>query len=270
MSPFWQTMSAAAWKKRDVMNDALSQCQWLTPPATLSLGEGEVHVWRAQLGREASTVSELLQILSEDERLKAGRLCVGEVRERFIVGRSVLRGILGQYLHVRPEQLRFSYGPHGKPAIAPECEGGGIRFNMSDSSGLAVFAVTRGREIGIDLERMRPDVPCEELARRYFAAAEVSEFLGLPESQRQEGFFNCWTRKEAYLKAIGRGLSFPLRNVVVSLAPGKPATILAIEGDPEEARRWSLTSLNPDPAYSAALVVEGRECRVTFLNWDGY
>jgi 4'-phosphopantetheinyl transferase len=141
---------------------------------------------------------------------------------------------------------------------------------MSDSHGLAIYAVARGRQVGIDLERLRPDVPCERMAKRFFAEAEVNALLALPANQRQEGFFNCWTRKEAYLKAIGKGLSFPLKDVVVSLAPGEPAAILAVRGDPAETRRWSLRALHPDPAYSAALAVEGDECRIKFWEWDRY
>ena len=148
----------------------------------------------------------------EDERRKAAQFSLQEVREQFIVGRAILRGILGRYLQVDPERVRFSYGPHGKPAIAPECGGEGISFNMSDSHGLAIYAVARGRQVGIDLERMRSDVPCERMAKRYFAEAELKAFLALPADQRQEGFFNCWTRKEAYLKAIGRGTFLPVEE----------------------------------------------------------
>jgi len=250
------------------MSDIPSQCRWPPLPDALVLNENEVHVWRASLRREASKALGLLQILSEDERRKAARFCLQEVREQFIVGRAILRGILGRYLHVDPKRLQFNYGPHGKPAVAPECGGEGISFNMSDSHGLAIYAVARRRQVGIDLERMRSDVPCERMARRFFAENELKAFLALPVNQRQEGFFNCWTRKEAYLKAIGEGLSFPLKNVVVSLAPCEPAAILAVQGGPEQARQWSLVALHPDPAYSAALAVEGHECQLRFWQWN--
>jgi 4'-phosphopantetheinyl transferase len=135
---------------------------------------------------------------------------------------------------------------------------------------LTICAVARRRQVGIDLERMRFDVPCERMAKRFFAEAELKAFLALPANQRQEGFFNCWTRKEAYFKAIGKGLSVPLKNVVVSLAPCEPAAILAIQGDPEQARQWSLVALHPDPAYSAALALEGHECQIRCWQWDYY
>ncbi|MGD1000435.1 MAG: 4'-phosphopantetheinyl transferase superfamily protein [Candidatus Brocadiia bacterium] len=252
------------------MSDTSSQYQWTPPPDNPVPDESEVHVWRASLRREASKIPSLLQLLSEDERSKAARFSLQEVREQFIVGRAILRGILGRYLHVEPERVQFNYGPHGKPAVAPECGGEGISFNMSDSYGLAIFAVARRRQVGIDLERVRSDVPCERMAKRFFAEAELKAFLALPADQRQKGFFNCWTRKEAYLKAIGIGLSFPLKNVAVSLAPCEPAAILAIQGDPGQAGQWSLTALHPDPAYSAALAAEGRECRLRFWQWDRY
>ena len=252
------------------ISEASSQCRWPSPPDTPVLNEDEVHVWRVSLQRESSKLPEVWRILSEDEQAKAARFRFDEVRERFIVGRAVLRGILGRYLPVSAERLQFDYGTHGKPAVASECGGAGLGFNMSDSHGLALCAVVRGRQVGIDLERMRSDVPCEKMAKRFFAEAEVNAFLALPASQRQEGFFNCWTRKEAYLKAIGRGLSFPLKNVVVSLAPGEPAAILAVQGAPREALRWSLRELHPDPAYRAALAVEAPECRIRTWEWDCY
>lgn len=252
------------------MSDTASQFRWPPRPDSLLLNENEVHVWRASLRREASKTLDLLQILSEDERRKAARFCLQEIREQFIVGRAILRGILGRYLQVDPERLQFNYGPYGKPAVAPEFGGEGISFNMSDSHGLAIYAVARRRQVGIDLERMRSDVPCERMAKRFFAETEFKALLALPADQRQEGFFNCWTRKEAYLKAIGKGLSFPLKNVVVSLAPCEPAAILSIQSDPEQARHWSLVALHPDPAYSAALAAEGRECQLRFCQWNRY
>jgi 4'-phosphopantetheinyl transferase len=255
--------------RSESISETSSECPWRSPPDGLALNEDEVHVWRASLQRETAQFERLLRILSEDERGKAARLCLGKPREQFVAGRAVLRGILGRYLRMEPDRLRFDYGPHGKPAVAAECGGVEIRFNMSDSHGLAIYAVARRREVGIDLERMRSDVPCEKMAKRFFAGAETSALLALPADQRQEGFFNCWTRKEAYLKAIGRGLSFPLKNVIVSLAPGEQAAILSIQGDPEEARRWSLRALHPDPAYRAALAVEGPECPIRLWEWDG-
>jgi 4'-phosphopantetheinyl transferase len=117
---------------------------------------------------------------------------------------------------------------------------------------------------------MRLDVPCETIARQFFAEAEVKALLALPANRREEGFFNAWTRKEVYIKAIGKGLSCPLENVVVSLSPDEPAAILAIQDDPEEARRWSLVALPSDPPYIAAPAFEGHECRLSFWDWDCY
>jgi len=249
------------------MNATSSESDWPAPPKDLVPGDNEVHVWRASLQCEAGETQEFLDYLSEDERARAGRFCIEEARGHFIVGRALLRAILGRYLGVEPSRLRFSYGSHGKPALAPEWAAASLCFNMSDSHGLALYAVARRRELGVDLERIRPGVACERIARRHFAEAEVKSLLALPESARREAFFACWSRKEAYTKAIGQGLSFPLRDIVVSLSPGEPAAILNVRGEPEAARRWSLRALKPDPCYAAALIAEGHDWRVRRWQW---
>jgi 4'-phosphopantetheinyl transferase len=178
-------------------------------------------------------------------------------RDRFIAGRGLLRAILGRYLGLPPERLRFYYGPQGKPALDPDSEEDGIQFNVSHCHDFALFAVTRGRQVGIDLERIRPLPEAGQVAERFFSAQERSVFHALPESDRQLAFFRCWTRKEAFIKAEGQGLSLPLDGFDVSLAPGQPAKLLAVKRDPEEASRWSLYDLWPAPGFVAAVAAEG-------------
>ena len=132
-----------------------------------------------------------------------------------------------------------------------------LRFNLSHSQGLALYAVTRGREIGVDLECIRPISDAEQIAERFFSAHENAVFRTIPAHEKPKAFFNCWTRKEAYLKALGDGLARPLDEFDVSLAPGEPAKLLRIEGAPQEASRWSLNRLEPGSGYVAALAVEG-------------
>lgn len=185
-------------------------------------------------------------------------------RKRFIVGRGVLRTILALYLGTEPSRLQFCYGPHGKPYLADRLGDATLRFNLAHSHELALYAFTRGREIGVDLEYIRYMPGVEQIAARFFSTRENAVLHALPTSQKQEAFFNCWTLKEAYIKAIGNGLAQPLDKFDVSLAPGEPARLLSVEGAPEEASRWSLKALTPAPGYVAALAVEGHDWRLTY------
>jgi 4'-phosphopantetheinyl transferase len=209
-------------------------------------------------------VQQLAQTLSEEEHRKAKCFHFEQDRKRFIVGRGVLRTILGLYLGVEPSLLRFCYNSHGKPYLADRFGGGALQFNLSHSHELALYAFTRGREIGVDLEYIRYIPDAEQIAASFFSARENTVLHTLPTSQKQETFFNCWTRKEAYIKAIGNGLAQPLDKFDVSLAPGEPARLLSVDGAPEEASRWSLKALTPAPGYVAALAVEGHNWSLTY------
>ncbi len=242
---------------------------WDPPPPTVKLGSDEVHVWRVALDLGASGVQNLEQTLSEDERTRAERFYFHKDREHFIVARGLLRVILGCYLDMEPGQLKFCYGPHGKPTLAERSGMGVLRFNVSHSNGIALYAITRGREVGVDVERLRPDLEDEHIARRFFSSREIVALRAVPANIRLEAFFNCWTRKEAYIKARGEGLTLPLDRFDVSLAPGEPAALLSINGDRQEASRWLLQSLAPGPGYVAALAVEGHELRIKCWQWPG-
>ena len=222
----------------------------------LSLPSDEVHVWRVFFDREKSHLNDLAQTLSEDEWLKAERFYFQKDRRRFVVTHGILRNILGRYLKIEPKRLKFSYGSHGKPAIGGVTDGHSLCFNMSHSHGLALFAFTCGRKVGVDVEYVRPMADAEEIAQRFFSPRENAVFRAVPAGKKLEAFFNCWTRKEAFLKAIGNGLSRSLDSFEVSLAPGEPAQLLCVGGDPLEASRWRLRELAPAHGYAGALVVE--------------
>jgi 4'-phosphopantetheinyl transferase len=163
----------------------------------------------------------------------------------------MLRRLLGGFLGLEPERVELRYGPHGKPCVE------GLRFNLAHSHELALYAFSRGRELGVDLERIRPLRDAAAIAERYFSAEENAVLRSLPEIQRHEAFFRCWTRKEAYLKALGDGLARPLDSFDVTLAPGEPARLLRVQGAPDEAARWSLLHLDPAPGFVGALAAEG-------------
>jgi 4'-phosphopantetheinyl transferase len=240
---------------------------WRAPPETLVLGCDEVHVWRATLDQTPSQIQSFRRNLAEDEQARAQRFYFERDRGHFIVARGMLRAILGGYLKRAPEGLSFCYTAHGKPALAGESGGDTIRFNVSHSHGVALYAITRGREVGIDLERIRSDLAVAEIAGRFFSRQEVAMFQTLPTEAQREAFFRGWTRKEAYLKARGEGLSLPLDQFDVSLAPGEPAAILGTRPDPSEAFRWSLQELTLDPDYVAALAAKGLGWRLACWQW---
>jgi 4'-phosphopantetheinyl transferase len=240
---------------------------WSLPPKDLVLGSAEVHVWRASLYLEASYIQSLQQILAADELARAGRFYFQKDREHFIVARGLLRIILGRYLDMEPSQLRFCYNHHGKPALDRKLGGDGCSFNLSHSHGLALYAVTRGRKIGVDLERIRPDLADEHIAEQFFSPLEIAALRALHTNIQKEAFFNCWTRKEAYIKAKGKGLSLPLNQFEVSLVPGEPAALFSTNGDPQEAFRWSLQELVPGSNFVAALAVEGHDWQLKCWQW---
>ena len=239
-------------------------CLWIPPPADLALSSDEVHVWRASLDLPASCIQSLQPTLAADELSRAERFYFQKDRQHFIVARRLLRAILSRYLDMKPGQLRFCYSDHGKPSLAPMSGQKTLNFNLSHSDGLALYGITRGREIGIDLERVRPVAEVEQIAERFFSAQENAVFRTLPASLKHEAFFTCWTRKEAYIKARGEGLSLSLDQFDVSLVPGEPAMLLSTRGDPREALRWLLRELMPGPGYVAALAVEGHDWRLAY------
>ncbi len=228
----------------------------------------EVHVWRFSLKQAPEVLSALSQTLAPEESERAARFHFRKDRDSFVVARGVLRDILGRYLGVRPGQVRFTYGEYGKPALAGEtCGGLALRFNLSHSHEAACCAVACGREVGVDVEYLKSGVETLSLAEHFFSRGEVAALKALPPDQQLRGFFNCWTRKEAYIKARGEGLSHPLDAFTVSLEPGSPAALLSTERDPEEATRWSLTDLPFGDAYAAALACEGPAPALRWRDW---
>jgi 4'-phosphopantetheinyl transferase len=230
---------------------------WSMPPDDITLGQTEVHVWRAALDVEAAIASRMYELLSTDERARAARFHFQIDRRHFIVARAHLRMILSRYTNIAPAELRFRYSGHGKPMLANENEQSGkIKFNLTHSAGVALFAFTRAGEIGIDIERVRPEITGDDIARRFFSAAELACLEGIPAPARQEAFFDCWTRKEAFVKAKEIGLSLSLDQFDVTLAPKEPAAVLRTRWDEDEASRWSLHAIDVGPGYAGAVAVE--------------
>ena len=236
---------------------AQSPC-WSLPPDNFKLHNNEVHVWRSSLEQPAEKIQQLLQTLSEDERIRANKFYFERDRRRFIVGRGLLRILLGRYTNIEPHQLQFSYSSRGKPALLSTSSCNSLYFNLSHSHELVLYAVTRDRQIGIDLEQIRPMSDIEQLSKSCFCTREADLICSLPPKEQQVAFFQIWTGKEAYLKATGEGIA-QLRQVEVCFAPGEPLKLLNIQINSQTDTRWSLQTLTPATDYLAALVVEGHD-----------
>jgi len=235
-------------------------------PARVVLPVNEVHVWFASLDPIGTQVAGLARLLSDDEQLRASRYLFGRDRRRFTVGRALLRVILGAYLQARPALLTFHYGPNGKPALSGRWHGA-FEFNLSHSGEHALLAVTRGRRVGVDLEFIRALPDADDMALRCFSARENALIQAAPPTQRLRAFFECWTRKEAIIKGLGAGLSVPLDEFDASLPPGEDERSLTLHRPPSGESRWWLRALAPDPAYAAALALEGEGRRLALRRW---
>src|SRR5271163_104467 len=243
-----------------------STTEWSSPLAVPELARSEIHVWCASLATDEATLRTLESTLADQERERARRFIFERDRDRYIAARGILRGLLGKYLRCAPQSIEFAYGRHGKPALAGAASRPSICFNLSHSHGLAVVAIGQEREVGIDVELIRAEFASEAIAKRYFSAKEIDELSRLPAELRTEGFFLCWTRKEAYIKAKGDGLQIPLASFDVSLTPGKPATLSSVD-----TSYWSIESFIPsvdsNSKYAAAVVAEGKDWTARYFEW---
>ncbi len=240
---------------------------WRPPPRHPVASDSEIQVWRMRLDRPAFEIREMRDVLSEDEDARAARFVFDRHRARFIAGRASLRRILGRYLNRAPERLDFNYGHRGKPFLKDDPAGKALRFNLSHSSELALLAVVGSRDIGVDVERVRAVQYHMRIAGRFFSPGEVAAIRALPPEVRYEAFFNCWTRKEAYIKALGDGLAYPLDAFEVSLAPGTPAALLHVNDDPNASTEWFMKALDPGAGYVGAVALRGKGYRVTCWEW---
>jgi 4'-phosphopantetheinyl transferase len=235
--------------------------RWALSRGQSGLGENEIQVWRASLDCEETAVRRFEAILAPEERARADRFVFPSDRNRFMVARGILRELLGKYVNRSPAELEFDYHPKGKPFLGRQFDSP-IQFNISHSHGLALLAFASGSQLGIDVELIRPDFAGEEIAERFFSGEEVRDLRALPQARRAEGFFRCWTLKEAYVKARGEGLNIPLDSFHVCFTPGQPERLKSADSS-----RWSLRSLDPDPRYAGALVVEGAGRQPSYWEW---
>jgi 4'-phosphopantetheinyl transferase len=222
----------------------------------------EVHLWQVELTAVRSAEARWRAIISDDERRRADRFRFAMDRQNFTAARALLRILLGGYAGLAPEAVTFSYGEHGKPSLHTREQNERVEFNLSHSGEIALLAFARGRAVGVDIERIRENLEPEKIARRFFSQREQKELSALPPSERHVGFFRCWTRKEAYIKARGTGLALPLDGFDVSLKPGEQNALLDARTPDTDITRWPLGELAVANGYVAALCVQGKGWRL--------
>jgi 4'-phosphopantetheinyl transferase len=239
-------------------------------PVSFHLASDEVHTWCASLDVPPETSARLYATLTRDERNRSSRFRFERDRQRFIVAHGVLRDVLGRCLQTTPREITFAYNAFGKPHLSPVF-GSRLKFNLSHSAGLALIAITADSSVGVDLECIRAQCNYAEIARHFFSAVEIDQLDALPRHLYAEAFFNCWTKKEAYLKARGEGLAIPLNSFSVPLTTDPAHAPLDLYRAPHDivpARRCSLYTLQPAPGYIGALAIEGSGWRLRQWQWS--
>jgi 4'-phosphopantetheinyl transferase len=231
-------------------------------PCPPGLGEDDVHLWYASLDLPTSTVETLRKILSLDELERAGRQRAVKDQDRFVAARGQLRIILASYLSVPLCRLRFTYGGYGKPMLTRESEGD-LRFNLTHAGASVLYVIARGREVGVDLERICSHPIDEQLANQYFSSCKNAALQELSVPARPEAFFRYWTRREAYGKVRGDGLRFLRKRFDVLPVAGESVAAVETEAHPHHSGRWFLRDLEQESGYVAARVVEGRGWQLT-------
>jgi 4'-phosphopantetheinyl transferase len=241
----------------------IDEGDWKSPPKSARLLTSEVHLWRIQINLFTDRIHQFLTYLSKEERSRMNRFRFEKDQNRFAITHACLRDILSRYLSTSPNLVTFSSGTYGKPEISNLDLMEPLQFNLSQSEDLALVAVASERKVGVDVERVKKDIPIENISRRFFSSIEIDSILSLPVESQTAAFFSCWTRKEAYLKARGEGLSIPLNQFEVSVSTDEQPILIDTVWDKVESSRWTFRHLTPAPDYFGALVVEGS-------NWDLY
>jgi 4'-phosphopantetheinyl transferase len=235
--------------------------------APLPLGAADVHLWRVDLEAVASEEAQWSAILSPEEQARAVRFHFQEHRQYFTATRAILRRILASYLDCGARDLTFVISPKNKPSLGGAHANRCLSFNISHSGHIAVLAFTRNRQVGVDVEHVRRDFDTNAIATRFFSTVEQEQLASLPLEERHDAFFRCWTRKEAYIKATGEGLSLPLHQFDVCIASGSQDALLATRPETMEVRRWSLRDVAVKPGYAAALCISGTDWNL--IDWSG-
>jgi len=229
-----------------------------------SLPPYHIHLWKVHLNITDAEASQYFHTLSKDEQLRAERFRFAPLRKRYVAGRGILRALLGDYLNLRAKDLQFSYNAQGKPFLVNQPQS---FFNVSNCQDWALIAIGQYEEMGVDIEFIDSNIECATIAPRFFSQREAKAVMDLPANQRPEVFFNCWTRKEAFIKAKGGGLSIPLDQFEVTLLPNEIPKLTDIQWSKGEAEEWGLRSFDVEDSFRGALAVRGRLDALSFYTY---
>ena len=242
--------------------------QFNVPKMNLELSSNQAVIWYANTAVSDADEEFYLNLLNKTEKERASRFYFDRDRKRFIAAKGILRILSGMYLNKAPQEILFSFGAYEKP----EFTGGDsdLKFNISHSGNMAIFGFIRKHTIGVDIEYVKRNIEALEIAEHFFSPKEISALSSLPKQIHHRAFFRCWTRKEAFIKAEGSGLTFPLHLFTVSLDHDINAALLETLWDKNEKNKWKLFSFIPFQDYMAAFVIKGNVDHVTYFNWDDY
>jgi 4'-phosphopantetheinyl transferase len=246
-----------------LLNMSTGELHWHRTTTGELINSNEVHVWRVSLDVTTVEFESLVGFLSVDELARAGRFHFERDQRRFIVARGILRKILGNYLGENPVDIRFEYTSYGKPALAPGAGSNNFCFNLSHSDTCALYAITHGKKIGIDIERIRDDVAHGQIAQKFFSQGEIRLLEKTNKNKQSELFFKYWTRKEAILKARGEGISFSMERCDVSSISGNVLSPISLQENNNESANLYVQDLFPGNNYVAAIAVEGCDCNLS-------
>ena len=237
---------------------------WDNPPKKVKLLQNEIHIWRANLDLPSVVIEKLASTLSKDEINRANRFRFQQHRDRFIVGRGILRELLANYLQVKSDRAAprlqrdrviFEYSPRGKPQLASSLNQYSLQFNVSHSQDLALYGFNYQRIIGVDLEYIKDNIDCKQLAKRFFTTQELQLINSYPTSEQKTIFFQLWTAKEAYLKATGEGLAGSLDTIEFTL-DNNSVKLMQIKQDQAQVSYWSINNFIPQDNFIATIAVK--------------
>ncbi len=245
----------------------MQKSKWQTPPAKLKLLNDEIHIWRVSTNDQTDkSVEYLRSILSNEEQEKADRFHFERDRKQYTIARGFLRIIIGRYLDINPTEFDFSYNKYGKPKLEGADIGDSLHFNLSHSGNMVLYVFSLNRRVGIDVELIKSYKKTREIVERFFSEKEKEEFASLPEGQKDVAFYTCWARKEAYIKAVGKGMSLPLDEFTVSMIPRKPILLLHNHNEIDNGVKWTLLDIDRIENYASAVAAEGEGLKLRY--WD--
>lgn len=244
----------------------MSDAGWKAARQKIFLAENEAHIWRIALFQKDKVLEFSADLLDENEKSKAAKFRFERDRRNYIAAHGAMREILGFYLECCPKKIEFTTNYYGKPFLRRNQTD--INFNMSHSHEWALLALTKGKKIGVDIELIRAEIAEQNLAEQIFSPLENETLRNLPEKLRLKAFFDCWTRKEAFIKAVGKGLSYPLEEFAVSCAPHQSAMLLSINNSSDEVENWHIKELNVGENYAAAAAIESKQLKLKFYHWE--